>query len=78
MKTLIKIASIFLLMSAFMLAGITVGTSMNSPMDPHNGWYCAGDETTGECKKNQNVTCCKNYTDGGCDNIECSTNPGEG
>ncbi len=77
MKALLKTLLIALTMFFFLVAGFQTGNSMSSiASDPHNGWYCDGDDETGECEKNPNVTCCNNFIDGGCEDVSCDSNPG--
>lgn len=78
MKTLLKTLAIALTMVFFLFAGIQVGNSMNATTSSHNGWYCNGDESVGQCASNQNVTCCSNYLPrgSGCFDRVCGTDPG--
>jgi len=64
------------IMALLLFAGMHVGDTMaNSFSDPHNGWYCNGDDSSGQCDKNSNVTCCNNFNPG-CEDVAC-TDPGE-
>lgn len=78
MKALLKTLLIALTMIFFLFAGIQVGNSMNANTASHNGWVCNGDEDSGQCGPNQNVTCCGNYLPlgSGCKDLVCGTDPG--
>jgi|GEM_PF-4120706 hypothetical protein len=80
MDTRIKTLFTVLFLIAFLIGGMNLGNSMNSISsfnDPHNGWYCNGDDNKGECASNYNVTCCNNIIGAGCEDVGCGTDPGE-
>jgi hypothetical protein len=68
-----------LFLAGFLIAGVSVGNSLNttSSTSGPNGWYCDGDIYDGECKPNENVTCCLSRIEGGCADVECGSDPGE-